>query len=107
MAIIKPTAQPTTGNRKRLSLKIAGIEYRVQWNEAAQAWDVLRNGIATSVSARKKQKSAVDSAIRDAKAELENSTSTVVVTCLKGRKLETLWKGPQSPAKGRNSESTG
>ena len=106
MAIIKPTAQPTTGNRKRLSLKIAGIEYRVQWNEAAQAWDVLRNGTATNVSARKKQKSAVDSAIRDAKAELENSTSTVIVTCLKGRKLETLWKGPQSPAKGKNSEST-
>jgi len=104
MAIIKPTAQPTTGNRKRLSLKIAGVEYRVQWNEAAQAWDVLRNGIATNVSARKKQKSAVDSAIRDAKAELESSTSTVIVTCLKGRKLETLWKGP--PAKGRNSEST-
>jgi hypothetical protein len=103
MAIIKPTAQPTTGNRKRLSLKIAGVEYRVQWNEAAQAWDVLRNGIATNVSARKKQKSAVDSAIRDAKAEVESSTSTVIVTCLKGRKLETLWK---SPAKGRNSEST-
>jgi hypothetical protein len=78
--------------RKRLSLKIAAVEYRVTWNETAQAWDVLRNGAATDISARKKKTSAVASAIRDAKAEVEASKATVIVTCLQGRKLETLWK---------------
>ncbi|HVZ28366.1 MAG TPA: hypothetical protein VG798_06890, partial [Rhizomicrobium sp.] len=60
----------------------------------AQGWDVLRNGAITDVRARKKRKSAVDSAIRDAKAELENSAAKIIVTCLEGRKLQTLWKGP-------------
>jgi hypothetical protein len=86
--------KPAKEGRKRLSLKIAAIEYRVQWNEAAQAWDVLRNGAATDISARKKKKSAMDSAIRDAKAELEASKGSIIVTCLEGRKLETVWKGP-------------
>ena len=85
---------PATGGRKRLSLKIADVEYRVLWDEAKQAWDVLRNGAATAVSARKKRKSAVDSAILDARGELAVSKAVIVVTCLEGRKLETLWKGP-------------
>lgn len=82
--------------RKRLSLKIADVEYRVLWNAAEAGWDVFRNGAATGVSARKKIKSAVDSAIRDAKGELETTGAVIVVTCLQGRKLETLWKGRQS-----------
>ena len=91
---VKKSANEHVGEgRKRISLKIATVEYRVHWNEAAQAWDVLRNGVATGVSARKKRKSAVDSAIRDAKAELKTSKATVVVTCLQDRKLETVWKG--------------
>jgi hypothetical protein len=81
--------------RPRLSLKIASIEYRIQWDEAAQAWDVLRNGVATDVVARRKRTSAVASAIRDAKAEFKASSGTVVVTCLEDRKLETLWRGTQ------------
>jgi hypothetical protein len=88
-------ARPT-GGRKRLSLKIADVEYRVLWDEAKQAWDVLRNGALTEISARKKRKSAVDSAIRDAKRELETPGAVIVVTCLQGRKLETLWKGSYS-----------
>ena len=81
--------------RPRLSLKIASIEYRIQWDEAAQTWNVLRNGVATDVVARRKRSSAVASAIRDAKAEFKTTSGTVVVTCLEGRKLETLWRGTQ------------
>jgi len=88
------TSNSGGGNRPRLSLKIADIEYRVRWNESSQAWDILRNGAATAVLARKKKTSAVASAIRDAKAESETSTATIAVTCLEGGKLQTLWKAP-------------
>jgi multidrug resistance efflux pump len=94
-----PTNQSTPSSvataRPRLSLKIARIEYRIQWDEAAGTWDVLRNGAATDVVARRKFTSAVASAIRDAKAEFKTSNLTVIVTCLEGYKLETLWKGTQ------------
>ena len=91
---IEQTNGRPSGVRKRPSLKLADVEYRVQWNEATQAWDVLRNGAGTDVSSRNKRTSAVASAIRDAKAELEAAEMTIVVTCLQDRKLETLWKGP-------------
>ena len=87
--------RPVAIERPRLSLKIASIEYRIQWDDAAQTWDVLRNGVATDVVARRKRSSAVASAIRDAKAEFKNSSGSVVVTCFEGRKLETLWRGTQ------------
>jgi hypothetical protein len=93
MAIAK-TPRPRLEIRNPRALKIADVEYRVVWNEEAQGWDALRNGAVTDVRARKKRKSAVDSAIRDAKTELETSATTIIVTCLQGRKLETLWKGP-------------
>jgi len=80
------------GNRPRLSLKIADVEYRIRWDEASQAWDVLRNGAVTAVAARKKKSSAVASAIRDAKAESETSTATFAVTCFEDGKVQTLWK---------------
>ena len=80
-------------NRQRLSLKLASVEYRIQWNDPAQGWDVLRNGALTEVVARKKRTSAVASAIRDAKAEFAASDGSVIVTSLDGRKLETVWKG--------------
>jgi hypothetical protein len=86
--------RPRLGIRSPSALKIADVEYRLVWDEEAQGWDVLRNGTVTDVRARKKRKSAVDSAIRDAKTELETSAATIIVTCLQGRKLETLWKGP-------------
>jgi len=88
------TNEPVAGGRNRGSLKIADVEYRVLWNEAKQEWNVYRNGAATEVSARKKRKSAVDSAIRDAKAELDTSKIIIVVTCQQGRKVEIVWKGP-------------
>ena len=95
MPTSQPKAQSVVIERPRLSLKIANIEYRVQWDDTAQTWDVLRNGIATDVIARRKRTSAVASAIRDAKAEFKTSSGTVIVTCLEDRKLETLWKGTQ------------
>ena len=52
-------------------------------------------GGPTDTIARKKRASAVALAIRDAKLEFANSDGTVVVTCLEGRKLETVWKGTQ------------
>jgi hypothetical protein len=45
------------------------------------------------VVARRKRTSAVASGIRDAKAEFKISSLTIVVTCLEGHKLETLWRG--------------
>lgn len=93
MAIVQKP-RPVLGIPGPRALKVADVEYRVAWNEGAQGWDVLRNGAVTDVRARKKRKSAVDSAIRDAKSELETSRFTIIVTCLQNRKLETLWKGP-------------
>jgi hypothetical protein len=84
--------------RKRAPLRIADVEYRIQLNELGQVWDVLRNGVATDVSARKKKKSAIDCAIRDARIELETSVSIIVVTCRDARKLETIWKSAHSAA---------
>ena len=95
MSISQPRTQSVSIARPRLSLKIAGVEYRIQLDDVTQTWDVLRNGVATDVVARRKRASAVASAIRDAKAEFKTSSGTVVVTCLEGRKLETLWKGTQ------------
>jgi hypothetical protein len=95
MPINQPTPSSVSTTRPRLSLKIASIEYRIRWDAAAQTWDVLRNGVATDVVARRKRISAVASAIRDAKAEFKTSNDTVVVTCFEGRKLETLWRGTQ------------
>ena len=93
MPAIHSTNQATS--RPRLSLRIASVEYRIQWNDPVQAWDVLRNGAPTDVVARKKKTSAIASAIRDAKAEFALSDGSVAVTCLEGRRLETVWKGTQ------------
>lgn len=93
MAILKKP-RPRLGLPNPRALKIADVEYRLVWDEKVQGWDVLRNGAVTDIRARKKRKSAVDSAIRDAKAELETSATTIIVTCLQDRKLETLWRGP-------------
>ena len=95
MSISQPRTQSVSIARPRLSLKIASVEYRIQLDDITQIWNVLRNGVATDVVARRKRASAVASAIRDAKAEFKTSSDTVVVTCLEGRKLETLWKGTQ------------
>jgi hypothetical protein len=93
MVVERTTNERVTGHRKRGSLKLADVEYRVFWNEAELGWDVFRNGAATKVSARKKRKSAVDLAVQDARTESAGGAS-VVVTCLQGLKIETLWKGP-------------
>jgi len=79
MLIDQPVSKLGVRGRSRLSLKIADVEYRIRWDATAQAWDVLRNGAATAVVARKKRTSAIASAIRDAKLELENSSVTIVV----------------------------
>ncbi len=79
-------------------VKVADVEYRVVLNKATMEWNVFRNGAATDVAARKKKQSAVDSAVRDAQAEVAASNAVVVVTCVDGRKTATVWKGP-SPAK--------
>jgi hypothetical protein len=76
------------------SLKAADVEYRVVLNKAKMEWNVFRNGAATDVSARKKKTSAVDSAIRDAKAESTKSNVYIIVTCIEGRKIETVWTRP-------------
>ena len=85
--------QHATDVPKRRPIKLADVEYRLLFNEVDQAWDVHRNGVATAVVGRKKRASAIDSAIRDAKAELEISEGVIMVTCLRGRTLETLWRG--------------
>lgn len=95
MPTLQPRTQSVAIDRPRLTLKIASIEYRIQWDDKEQGWDVLRNGVATDVIARRKRTSAVASAIRDAKAEFKTSSATVVVTCKEGHQLETLWRGTQ------------
>jgi hypothetical protein len=80
--------------RKKDFINIVDVEYRLKWDEGRLGWDVLRNGAMTDVSGRRKRKSAVDSAIRLAKAELEASKAVIMVTSLEGRKLQILWKAP-------------
>jgi hypothetical protein len=93
--IMKRTARErTSGLGKTGHPKFADIEYRVVWNAAKQEWNVFRNGVATNISARKKEKSAVDSAIREAKAELKAPEAIILVTCVKGREIATVWRGP-------------
>jgi hypothetical protein len=87
------TNQQTTDIPKRRPIKLADVEYRLLFNDVNQAWDVHRNGVATAVIGRKKRASAIDSAIRDAKAELDSLEGVIMVTCLQGRTLETLWRG--------------
>jgi hypothetical protein len=94
MAIKRMAHERIAESRKSGSLKAADVEYRVLWNKANQEWDCLRNGAPTGSSARKKKQSAIDSAVRDAKAELENSDATIMVICVEARKIETVWKGP-------------
>jgi len=89
MAIVKPP-RPRLSIRVHRAQEIADVEYRVTWNEAAQGRDAVRNGAATEVRARKKKKSAIDSTIRDAKAELKTSATKIIVTSLEDRKLETV-----------------
>ena len=92
---------------KRTSLKIADIEYRIVWNEETQSWDVLRNGVLTEISGRRKRKSAEDSAICNAKAELETAEAIIVVTCVTDRKLVTLWRGPRAAQEIRRGRESG
>jgi hypothetical protein len=94
LAIQRIEREGIVGIREIGSLKLADVEYRVVWNKAANDWNVFRNCVATGASARKKKKSAVDSAIRDAKAELSTSEAFIVVVCVEGRKIETVWRGP-------------
>jgi hypothetical protein len=93
VTMARATNQRASDIPNRKSIKLADVEYRLLFNEVNEAWDVYRNGVPTAVTARKKRTSAIDSAIRDAKAELEISEAVVMVTCLQGHKLETLWKG--------------
>jgi hypothetical protein len=94
MAMKKIASERIAGIRTPGALRMADVEFRVVWNEGSQSWNVFRNGTATDVSGRKKKKSAIDSAIHEAKAESKTSDARVVVICLQGRKLETVWKGP-------------
>jgi len=87
------TDQHATDILKRRPIRLADVEYRLLFNDFNQAWDVHRNGVATAVVGRKKRASAIDSAIRDAKAELETSEGVIMVTCLRGQALETIWRG--------------
>ena len=93
-------SQAALSNRHRLSLKVTPVEYRIKWDDKTQTWNVLRNGVATDVVLRRKRASAVASAIREAKVEFNTSDSSVVVTCLEGYRLETIWRGTQLPVSG-------
>jgi hypothetical protein len=77
--------------RKHAALKMAEVEYRVLWDHDRRGWGVRRNGNPTEVTARKKLRSAIDCAIRDAKAELKTSGALIMVTCFHGWKLESMW----------------
>jgi hypothetical protein len=90
-----PKTQPGFADGPRFSLGVASIEYRVQWDDAEQTWDVFRNGVMTY--AREMRAAAIASALQEAKAEFKASSATVFVTCLEGRRLETLWRATQLP----------
>ena len=77
--------------RKHALLKIAEVEYRVLWDHTMSGWGIHRNASPTQIAARRKLRSAIDYAIRDAKAELQASGAIIAVTCFQGRKLENVW----------------
>jgi hypothetical protein len=94
LAIMRMARERIVGVRKPDPAKLADIEYRVVRNEATKEWTVFRNGVETNISARKKKTSAVDSAVREAKTELENSGVVIVVISVEGRRIETVWRAP-------------
>jgi hypothetical protein len=94
LAIERIAGKRIVGARELGSPILADVEYRVVWNKMEKEWNVFRNGAATGIAARRKKKSAVDSAIRDAKAELEASNAVIAVISIEGRKIETVWRGP-------------
>jgi len=96
MAFERPTRERPARIGPPRTLKIADVEYRVVLNKATMEWNVFRNGAATDVLPRKKKQSAVDSAVRDAKAELAASKAEIIVTCVDGRKAQTVWKTPSA-----------
>jgi len=67
------------------------IDYRVIWNQAASQWDIRRNGVDTKTSRRKRQ-SAIDLAVRQAKAE--TAKVKITVTSVEGAKVKTEWTAP-------------
>jgi hypothetical protein len=93
MAIERKTLEHTARTGTRSFAKVADVEYRVVLNKIKMEWNVFRNGTGTNVSARKKKQSAVDSAVRDASAELATSNADIVVMCVEGRKTEIVWRG--------------
>lgn len=66
------------------------VEYRVVKQEPEAEWQILRNGVDTGKSRRKKQ-SAIDLAILDARAELGTAKAKVTVTVLEAGKVTTEW----------------
>ena len=73
-----------------LPAELLKIDYRVVWNEAGEQWDIRRNGVDTKNSRRKRQ-SAIDLAVRQAKAEMETAKGTITVSTVDGTAVKTQW----------------
>ena len=94
MAADRITSERIAGNRGTGRPRFADVEYRVVRTGSKDVWNVFRNGAQTEMAARKKKQSAVDLAIRTAIAELETAEIAVMVTCVEGRKVSTVWRKP-------------
>ena len=93
--------RPTLRLNKAVSLPadLLKIDYRVVWNEAAAQWDIKRNGLDTKNSRRKRQ-SAIDLAVRQAKAELDTAKGKITVSTVEGTKTKTEWTSEAKPGPG-------
>jgi len=80
-------------------IPLATIEFRVLWNETKAEWEIQRNGTDIE-SPRRKRQSAIDLAVRAARAEKAKTQAKVIVTTMDGRKAKTEWTSDASAGRG-------
>ncbi len=94
--LVREMPEPAS-QRKILSLKkpikpkVAILEFRLVWNDDSQEWDIHRNGIKTGI-ARRKKRSAIDTAILAIRAAAEDSTEKALILSAKNNVLTTEWE---------------
>ena len=87
-----PERRSILGLKSSVRPSWAVLEYRLIWNGTSGVWDILRNGVNTGTSRRKKQ-SAVDLAVLAIQADQALSGAKTTVVSVKDELLKIEWQG--------------
>jgi hypothetical protein len=77
--------------KKPIQPKVAILEFRLVWNNDSGEWDIYRNRIKTGI-ARRKKRSAIDTAILAIRAAADDSTEKALILSVKDNVLTTEWE---------------